>query len=1620
MRVTRTTNKFAAAILSAALLVPSWGFPVSTASAASAGSAGQKVEAGPADYSGHWAQSDFQAWVQKGLIAGYGGGVYKPDQQITRGEWMALINRAFQFQTKSTVSFRDVAAGSKYEADIQKAVAAGYAGGYDDGTIRPDAPVSRQEAAVMLVRLFNLKDGGSSVLPSDAADLPSWSRSAVQILLGEKYVNGYEDGSFKGNRSITRAEALRMIDGIAGELIVSGGDYSGISARNLVIGASGVSLKNAVIPGNLYVTEGVGDGTVSLDHVKIGGTLYVNGGGEHSVLLTDSSAAAVVLNKAGGKVRIAAGGTTVVGDVYAHSGVKLEEISGLSGTGFGNVVVEGSLSSGSTVQLSGGFDHVRVNAAGQPLLHLSRGSIAQLALDSSSAVRADAETVIGSLSVGYDGIIVVQGGGKVNVDEGSKSRVKFEQAAVTASPASTGTGGSTASSQPSASPVESAIPSQAPTPSAGETTPTPTPAEEATPEPTPTSAATPTPSAAASPSAAPTETPASAPQFTNVSVHDPSIVKDGGNYYVFGSHIEAAKSSDLLNWTRFTNGYTTPGNVLFGDLSENLKVPFAWAGENDVDSKGGFAVWAPDVFYNKDYVNADGSKGAYLMYFCTSSTYIRSAIAFAVSQNIEGPYTYAGTLIYSGFTKDSSKDANSTIDKKWTNTNIPSLISDGKLSAENSSWFKTDGSFANSIYPNAIDPGLFYDKDGKLWMSYGSWSGGIFVLEIDPATGQAMYPGQDGTTTDGRLIDRYFGTKISGGFGQSGEGPFIVYDKDNGYYYLTVTYGWLGAGGGYDMRLFRSKNPEGPYEDALGQNAVLSSAKGLADHGVKLIGDFLYSNLNAEADFPAYGYVSPGHNSLLFDESGKMFNFFHSRFPYRGEAHEVRVHQMFMNEDGWPLPGPFRYAGESIATVAAGDIAGTYQFVNHGKDIDEIGTKSTVAALLNADGTVTGEVTGTWELAGDHYAHLLLNETLNGTPTQSMYKGVFVKMWDPTRQAYVMAFTALSDAGRVVWGSQIETLSDQQLAEHIVSLLDLGDTSKVYKNLKLPLEGVRDSVISWSSTNESVVSSSGVVNRPAAGSGDAVVELTAAVSVGSATATRSFTLTVIQKSANPLEDGLTAAYDFESNLNEAAGRTGAGSVTGNRIDAAGGDISYGMGVSGQAAVFNGDSGVRLPDGLINGSTYSVSLWLNPDQLTAFTTAFFGAKTTNNWLSLLPYGNGAPHTLLWFGSDAWLSADSGLQIPAGAWSNVTFTYENGTLVLYVDGVKKYAGTNFTNIFTDESGVFGLGVNYWDTPFKGKMDSLRVYERALSAEEVGWLVNGMPDLSVKVSSITLGTSSRKIAAGVSYTPSATTLPANAGDPSLLWSSDHPEIASVEPATGKVTGVSSGTAVITATAADGGGAAASFTVTVDNGEIAYYAFDGALNDSWGLAGEGASIGNRLNSSTVGSVTYGAGVKGQAAVFDGTSGIRLPNGLIEGNVYSVSMWLDPAALTSYTTTFFGAQSTDSWISFLPASGEGKTKLWSGTAWYDAETGITTPVNQWTHVVFTVNNGSVKVYINGVEKFSGAGFPDIFKNASAQFGLGVNYWDTPYQGKIDELKIYRKALTAAEVQQEYSSVMNP
>lgn len=477
--------------------------------------------------------------------------------------------------------------------------------------------------------------------------------------------------------------------------------------------------------------------------------------------------------------------------------------------------------------------------------------------------------------------------------------------------------------------------------------------------------------------------------LTGVSVHDPSIFKDkDGTYYVFGSHLAQASSKDLIKWSYLgTQGYTN--SSLYGPLADSLAESFAWAGLNDEDQKGGYAVWAPDITYNENYVWEDGSKGAYMMYYCTSSTAFRSCIGYAVCKNVDGPYTYVDTLIYSGFTKasnpvttTSNNMGTKTVDTWYTNTNIVDVYKTATqktdISVDDlSSDYFNGNNYNTNLYPNAIDPAIFYDKDGGMWMAYGSWSGGIYLLELDPATGQAIHP--TASAKDGNVItDIYFGKKIAGGYGQSGEGPYVIYDKDTGYYYLYMSYGYLTANQGYNIRMFRSENPDGPYVDAAGKEATWGSS-GHNGIGVKVLGSYNLPCL-------AYKYMAPGHNSALIDDD-KMFLVYHQRFSTGNEGHELRVHQMLMNENGWPCVLPYEYTGETVADGYKKDeVSGTYYMIKQDPN-DNTSAVEYNAVALNDDGTLSGYLKGSWEMK-DNSIYLSIK---CGTAT---YQGVICEMKD--------------------------------------------------------------------------------------------------------------------------------------------------------------------------------------------------------------------------------------------------------------------------------------------------------------------------------------------------------------------------------------------------------------------------------------------------------------------------------------------------------------------------------------------------------------------------------------------------------------------------------------------------
>ena len=525
--------------------------------------------------------------------------------------------------------------------------------------------------------------------------------------------------------------------------------------------------------------------------------------------------------------------------------------------------------------------------------------------------------------------------------------------------------------------------------------------------------------------------PMSAVAYTlnRVSVHDPSIVWEpvSQTYYIFGSHRASAKTTDMMNWTAFTAPWATATST-DATNSAALAEAVKWSKRGSTSYSVDGNMWAPDVIWNK-------AMNKWCMYLSVNGDNWYSSIVLLTSDNIEGPYLYQDVVVMSGFHSGTSYKDTDLEKAIGTQASLPSRYAVGNK------W--------GNRYPNCIDPCVFYDENGKLWMSYGSWSGGIWMLELDENTGLRDYTVDYPLTGsgDGITIDPYFGKKVAGGFYVSGEASYIEYI--GGYYYLFVTYGGLAAGGvptdynngGYQMRVFRSENPDGPFIDSRNNSAVFSSY--LLNFGPKE-----NDNNRGENIFGAYtswgnqakgnlGERSQGHNSIIAAEDGRTYLVYHTRFQNWGESHQVRVHQVFQSKNGWLVVAPFEYTGEEVKSadiattqqIATDRIPGKYKLLIHDYKLDH--TKKAAAEPvdieLTTDGNITGKYTGTWKVeAGTSYVTLKIGSTY--------YHGVMVEQTLEPSTTKAPAFTAVAaTTGTTAWGYQTESttgihsISNEQL-----------------------------------------------------------------------------------------------------------------------------------------------------------------------------------------------------------------------------------------------------------------------------------------------------------------------------------------------------------------------------------------------------------------------------------------------------------------------------------------------------------------------------------------------------------------------------------------------------------------
>lgn len=470
----------------------------------------------------------------------------------------------------------------------------------------------------------------------------------------------------------------------------------------------------------------------------------------------------------------------------------------------------------------------------------------------------------------------------------------------------------------------------------------------------------------------------------SANTHDPAIIKEGDYYYSFstdanfgvlskkGLHIR--KSLDLIKWEWV-------GTAL--DMS-SVQSQIDYMGYTDegelVDS-----FWAPDIIKRGD---------EFWLYYAISGYGQRNSLmALAKSNHIEGPYVFDKEIL------------------------------------------RTHQSVGGT--PNAIDPAIFLETIGgqeKMWMSYGSWSAGIYILELDPATGYpkiaqtlsekevTVYTSTPGvtTTTNKRVpsssSDPAFGTRILSI--TTSEAPYII--KENGFYYLFITNG-VDLTYDYDVRVFRSTNILGPYVDGKGAAALSSTTyQSFRPYGNKIT---IAHQFNYPSDDIPYkrGWSAIGHSTAFKQEENWYF-----ASHYRGTF--MDRHRFFLGVwkmhfvDDWPVLEPNRYTGEGEIDLSIADISGPYRIqvlhqaaVNSSLDGDIISIVNPSEEIV-----LTNHVDNGWfRVEGDYDGrYRIIDDQLELELDDVVYRGVITPQFNYEFAQHVLGISLINADGTALWGNR--------------------------------------------------------------------------------------------------------------------------------------------------------------------------------------------------------------------------------------------------------------------------------------------------------------------------------------------------------------------------------------------------------------------------------------------------------------------------------------------------------------------------------------------------------------------------------------------------------------------------
>lgn len=275
------------------------------------------------DMPDNWAANALNKAVANGLLVGSRGKI-SPNEYLTRAQMAAVIVRAFNAQIKADLTeYNDVNTSAWYADSMAKAYQMGVIKG-SNGKMFPTDPITRQEVFVIMARAFKLTPAKTvNKAFKDLNEISDWAKEDVYTVVNAGYVQG-SNGILNPKGLITRAQFAVVFDNFVKQYIKTAGEYSFVSEGNVMINTPGVTLKDLNVAGDLIIGDGVGDGNVILDNVKVAGRVVARGGGENSIIIKGASTISnLIVSKADGVIGVKVEGDAKVDFIYIADGSKI-------------------------------------------------------------------------------------------------------------------------------------------------------------------------------------------------------------------------------------------------------------------------------------------------------------------------------------------------------------------------------------------------------------------------------------------------------------------------------------------------------------------------------------------------------------------------------------------------------------------------------------------------------------------------------------------------------------------------------------------------------------------------------------------------------------------------------------------------------------------------------------------------------------------------------------------------------------------------------------------------------------------------------------------------------------------------------------------------------------------------------------------------------------------------------------------------------------------------------------------------------------------------------------------------------------------------------------------------